>query len=221
MRLLSGWNGRESFGIPVGNAPSRLLAEASIADVDEALQANGVRFVRYTDDYRMFATSYSQAYRQLAFLADTLYRNHGLTLQPQKTFVVPTSEFRRRFLPGPEEREIDSLQNRFADLINSLGFSDPYEEIDYDDLTPDQKEIVDSLNLAEIFQEELRKAEPDLGLVRFVLRRMGQLGDDSLVDPALGNLNSLHPAFPEIIDYLKSIRGVSDSRRREIGLEIN
>src|SRR2546429_3480584 len=37
MRLLSGWNGRESFGIPVGNAPSRLLAEASIVDVDEAL----------------------------------------------------------------------------------------------------------------------------------------------------------------------------------------
>ena len=36
MRLLSGWNGTETFGIPVGNAPSRVLAEATIADVDGA-----------------------------------------------------------------------------------------------------------------------------------------------------------------------------------------
>ena len=38
-----------------------------------------------------------------------------------------------------------------------------------------------------------------------------------MVDHALGSLNSLHPAFPEIIDYLKNIRSVSSSRRREIG----
>lgn len=37
--LLSGWNETETFGIPVGNAPSRLLAEITIADIDEALLA--------------------------------------------------------------------------------------------------------------------------------------------------------------------------------------
>jgi len=85
MRLLAGWNGTETFGIPVGNAPSRLLAEMTLADVDEALLANRVRFIRYNDDYRIFTQSYSEAYRHLAFLADVLSRNHGLTLQPQKT----------------------------------------------------------------------------------------------------------------------------------------
>lgn len=220
MRLLSGWNGTESFGIPVGNAPSRLLAEISITDVDDALLANCVRFIRFTDDYRLFATSYSGAYRHLAFLADTLYRNHGLTLQPQKTFIVEVDEFRKRFIPGPEEKEIDSLGDRFNDLLNSIGLSDPYGEIDYDDLSPEQKEIVGSLNLSEIFDEELTNDDPDLGLVRFVLRRMGQLGDDSLVDRALAGLDKLHPAFTQIIEYLKNIRGASAQRKAEIGTRV-
>jgi hypothetical protein len=44
MNLLSGWNGTETFGIPVGNAPSRVLAEITIADIDDALLANGIKF---------------------------------------------------------------------------------------------------------------------------------------------------------------------------------
>jgi len=57
MHLLSGWNGTESFGIPVGCAPSRILAEIVLADVDESLLANSVDFVRFNDDYRIFAYS--------------------------------------------------------------------------------------------------------------------------------------------------------------------
>ncbi len=79
MSLLSGWNTTESYGIPVGSAPSRLLAEITISDVDEALLGSNVKFVRYNDDYRIFARTYSEAYRYLAFLAHFLSRNHGLT----------------------------------------------------------------------------------------------------------------------------------------------
>ncbi|MDP6157150.1 MAG: reverse transcriptase, partial [Candidatus Thermoplasmatota archaeon] len=42
MRLLAGWNGTETFGIPVGNDPSRILAEITISDVDEALLARRI-----------------------------------------------------------------------------------------------------------------------------------------------------------------------------------
>jgi hypothetical protein len=37
MYLLSGWNNTETYGIPVGEAPSRLLAEITISDIDHAL----------------------------------------------------------------------------------------------------------------------------------------------------------------------------------------
>jgi hypothetical protein len=220
MRLLSGWNGTETFGIPVGNAPSRLLAEVAISDVDQALLANGVKFVRFTDDYRIFADSYSQAYRHIAFLANFLFRNHGLTLQPQKTRIVTKADFARRFLSGPEDRELDSLTEKLDDLTTQLGLKDPYDLIEYDDLTPDQQKLVDSLNLVELFEEEAAKDDPDLGVIKFVLRRMGQLGDASLVDEALKRLDSLHPAFPSIIEYLRNLRKLSTARSSEIGAKV-
>ena len=221
MHLLKGWNGTETFGIPVGSAPARLLAEATVSDVDDALLANGVRFVRYNDDYRIFAKSHAEGYRHLAFLADILFRNHGLTLQPQKTLVLPKLEFSDRFLPDPEDREIDSLRERFEQLVADLDLADRYESIDYDDLEDEQRELVDSLNLGELFREEIEAdRDPDLGVIRFVLRRMSQLSDAALVDDVLDNLDLLHPLFPDVIEYLRSLRGLTTVDRNAIGAQI-
>ncbi len=87
-RLLSQWNQSQSYGIPVGPAPSRLVAELSIDDVDKTLESEGIEFIRYVDDYRLFATSAGDGYRKLTVLANTLFKNHGLTLQQEKTNVI-------------------------------------------------------------------------------------------------------------------------------------
>lgn len=220
MRLLSGWNGTETFGIPVGNAPSRLLAEATVADVDEALLANSINFIRFNDDYRIFTNNHADAYRALAFLAEVLYRNHGLTLQPQKTHVLQVEDFRKRYLSSPEEREIDSLYEKLQELIRALGLSNPYQEIEYSDLSAEQQELVDSLNLNELLQEELAKTDVDFGIIKFVLRRMSQLGDLSLVDEVFQNIDVLYPAFPDIIRYFKSLRNLKPAQYHHIGKRI-
>ena len=221
MRLLAGWNRTETFGIPVGNAPSRLLAEINLSDVDEALLANSVRFVRYNDDYRIFTQTYSEAYRHLAFLADILYRNHGLTLQPQKTTILDREIFISRFLSTPEDVEFNSLGSGFNHLIFELGLTDPYETINYDSLTEEQKNLVNSLNLVQLFKNQVTgNEEPDLNLVRFILRRMAQLGDTSITDDVLENLDVLHPAFPDIIKYFKRLTNLSADERSRIGARI-
>ncbi len=221
MHLLSGWNGTETFGIPIGNAPSRLLAEITLSDVDEALLANGIDFVRYNDDYRLFASSYTEAYRYVAFLADILFRNHGLSLQPQKTSILPVDQFRLRFLTTPLDREINSLHDRFEELADDLGLSNWYEPIEYDDLDDDQREAIDMLNLAELFREEMDRAqEPDLAVIRFVLRRLAQLGDDSVLGIIFDNIEDLLPAFPDIIRYLASLRFIATEQRHSIGERI-
>lgn len=135
MGLLSGWNGTETFGIPVGCAPSRLLAEVAISDVDELLLGNGVDFLRFNDDYRIFASSETEAYKHLVLLAETLNRNHGLSLQSQKTSVYDKDTFNDRFLSTPLDREISSLHERFEQLVEELGLDNWYEDIDYDNLT--------------------------------------------------------------------------------------
>jgi len=121
MGLLGGWNGTETYGIPVGCAPSRLLAEITISDVDEALLANGVDFIRFNDDYRIFASTRTIAYQQITFLADSLFRNHGLSLQPQKTSIYSAPLFRDNFLATPLDKEMDSLHQKFEELIAELG----------------------------------------------------------------------------------------------------
>lgn len=217
MRLLSGWNGTETFGIPVGCAPSRILAEITLSDVDEALLANGIDFIRFNDDYRIFASSQVEAYQHIAFLAETLFRNHGLSLQQNKTSVLPVGDFRAQYLATPLDREMDSLHERFQALIEELGLENWYEEIDYDDLNEEQQELVDTLNLAELFREEAESEEPDIPVVKFCLRRLGQLGDDSVVENIFLNLESLIPAFVDIVEYFKSLRFLNFDRRSALG----
>ncbi len=218
MHLLSGWNGTETFGIPVGNAPSRLLAELTISDVDDALLANGVRFIRFNDDYRIFTKSHAEAYRTLAFLADSLFLNHGLTLQQQKTLVLTREEFMRRFLATPLDQEVNSLHDKFDHLVSELGLTDRYEHIDYGDLTEDQKKLVDSLNLKDLLSEQTHgNGEIDIPLVRFLLRRLAQLRDPSAVDELLNNLDTLHPVFPDIVRYIEQLAILDDQFRASVG----
>ncbi|ODS38844.1 hypothetical protein BEH94_03305 [Candidatus Altiarchaeales archaeon WOR_SM1_SCG] len=191
IRLISGWNGTETFGIPVGSAPTRLLAEITISDIDEALLANNIRFIRFNDDYRIFAHSHTEAYKHIALLAEMLFKNHGLTLQPKKTDILSIDDFKKIYLTSPDERELYSLNNRFEDLLNELGISDRYQTIDYDDLEPEQQELVDSLNLVELFQEGISTDEEiDIPLIKFILRRMAQLRDPSLLDDIFDKINT-------------------------------
>lgn len=218
MRMLNGWNATESYGVPVGTAAARLLAEVTISDVDAALIGNNVRFVRFNDDYRIFAGSYGEAYRNLALLADVLFRNHGLTLQPQKTLVLPTADFVERYLRSYEEREVHSLREEFERIVEGLGLGNPYEPIRYDDLDADTQQRVSQLNLAALFRAELaRDGAVDFSLIKFVLRRLAQLGDSSIADEVLDNIEQLHPAFPDIVHYLRSLATLSPADKQRIG----
>lgn len=221
MKLLSGWNGTETFGIPIGNELSRLLAEIALSDVDEALLANQICFIRFNDDYRIFAHSYAEAYRHIAFLADILRRNHGLSLQPYKTKIIDKDIFIEYFLSAREEREFNSLKEKFNRLIAELNLSNRYEDINYDNLTKSQKKLVNSLTLVELFRSEIKvDGEPDLTLIRFILRRMAQLDDTSIISDVLDHLDILHPVFPDIVNYLRRLSHLTIEERRQIGEKI-
>ena len=217
--LLAGWNITETYGIPVGSSPARLLAEITIADIDDALRGAQFNFIRYSDDFRIFTSSYAEAYRSLVQLAQILYRNHGLTLQPQKTMILEREEFQKKYLPSPEDRELESLQDRFNELVELLDLSNRYDPINYDDLDNWQKEIIDSMNLLELFADELKAERLDMPLMRFIIRRLSQLGDNSILSDLMSNLERLHPIFTDIIGYLASL-DMDKRKRRSIGKQI-
>jgi hypothetical protein len=78
---------KQSFGLPVGGSAARILAELALLDTDKALRDQGTVFSRFVDDFRLFLTVSEDSYDVLAFLAEQLAINEGLSLNASKTTV--------------------------------------------------------------------------------------------------------------------------------------
>lgn len=225
-KFLKGFNQGVSHGIPVGPAAVRLLSELAIDDVDRALLGEGYNFCRYSDDYRIFVSSEREARRALAFLANTLFRHHGLTLQESKTAFMAAEEFVGRFSRADEDAERASLEEKFDAIVAELQrkelqrlnergeltagwpefeflqFSN-YADVSFTDLSEEQQEVVNSLNLWNLLSDQIRaSASLDSSLTRFLLRRIADLklkGDYELLLASMARLYSLFPAVLEAI----------------------
>ena len=220
MRLLGAWREKQSFGIPVGPNASRLIAEVTIHDVDLALQGEGIVFVRYADDFRMFCRTRKEAYVSLATLADILWKNHGLTLAGEKSRILTVNEFERQYAKSEREAELENMSETFGELIEMLGFDSWYEDIDYNDLNKNQRDIVDALNLEGLLREQLQDEQTDLRLVKFILRRLVQLQDSDMATAVLSKIDDLYPITGEVMGYIKGFKYMTEPRRQELGNKV-
>jgi Reverse transcriptase (RNA-dependent DNA polymerase) len=215
--LIGQWAGAYSYGIPVGSAASRLIAEVTISDIDQLLLSEGTKYVRYSDDFRIFCSTEAEAYRYLTLIARSLIENHGLTLQQNKTKIIQVDEFRKSYLRENENRELDTLSERFYELLQEIGIEDTYGDIDYGTLSKESQEAINQLNLEGILQEQIYEEEPDLSLLKFLLRRLGQLGDMDAIDLIFNNFGKFVPVVREMIEYLLRLDGLSTERKAELG----
>jgi hypothetical protein len=217
--LMRNWNQSVSYGIPVGNIPSRLIADLVIDDVDRLLLSEGIVFTRFVDDYRIFCNSRQEAYKNLSKLANALYdTQHGLTLQAQKTKILPSDEFIKDVLETAEKKEIESLASRFREILSDLGLDNPYESFDINDLKPEEKERLKGLNLESLLEVQIPKEDFDIPMTKFLINRLGQLGRAAVVDKLLKNIDNLHPVLAEIIRYITEIgEGLSGGERERVG----
>lgn len=99
-RLLSEWRAKNSFGVPVGSDASRILAEASLINVDNRLSEAGICFIRYVDDFRIFCQNQTEAYHALVRLTEFLY-DEGLFLNGAKTKVYKILSVDADYLDEP------------------------------------------------------------------------------------------------------------------------
>jgi reverse transcriptase-like protein len=169
-----------SYGIPIGPPASRLLAEAVLIDVDSTLISYGVDFIRFVDDYVIFSERPQDAEYAIRVLGETLFLNHGLTLQTAKTKVMSAADYSEKYLTLHSEKE----ENR-RKLFEMLGDS-IYEETSYDDLDDDQKKEIDAYNLVEMLTEALGEGENvDYHEVSFILGRLSSLQKPELISLVL------------------------------------
>lgn len=208
MRLLQRFSNTRSYGLPVGGPASRLLAELSLVDVDLRINDAGITFVRYADDYTMFAKSRPDAYKALIELSDSLALE-GLSLQKHKTKIMSASEFQQMssFL-DPKGDQDSTDEQRLLHLAIKF---DPYSataEEDYESL----RAAVGQIDILGILSREISKTTIDQPVTRQAISAIRALPASEreaalgvLLDPT--NLQTLLPVFPQI---MRAVRGTYD-----------
>ncbi|UTC65553.1 RNA-directed DNA polymerase [Treponema sp. OMZ 788] len=91
-QLLLFWSNRDSYGLPVGSNPSRILAEAELIEVDNYLLSKKIDFIRFVDDYRIFANDAKEAHYYLNLFIARLSLE-GLSVNTGKTSIEKTKEY--------------------------------------------------------------------------------------------------------------------------------
>jgi group II intron reverse transcriptase/maturase len=81
-----------TVGTPQGGVISPLLANIALDSLDWFLEEQGLRFVRYADDFVVLCQTKSQAQEALTLIEQHLTDRLGLTLSPEKTHVTSFKE---------------------------------------------------------------------------------------------------------------------------------
>jgi hypothetical protein len=122
---------RQSYGLPVGTAASRLLAECLLHDTDMLLKNMGVKFTRYVDDFRIAVPPGMEAHSILCRIAEHLMVTEGLSLNVTKTKLTSVQDIEK----GSKARLQDvftSVELEKMQAFISLSYGDDDEPIDDD-----------------------------------------------------------------------------------------
>lgn len=113
--LLLFWSKKDSYGIPVGNVASRILAEAALIDIDQYLLAENIVFTRYVDDYRLFAPSLLVAQKWMNKLTTRLFRD-GLMLNTGKTQIRKANHKKEEEAESEEKDDAETVLKTITKL---------------------------------------------------------------------------------------------------------
>ena len=219
MNLLKNFTQGVSRGIPVGPHPSHLLAELSLVPIDEVMRLTGYTFCRYADDVHIFCGSREEGQVALYELAETLDKTQRLSLSRHKTHILTNDQFIERATTTLMETPINDEERHVLEIIGARTDS-PYDPVRLSELAPEEALAFSKQRIEKILTAYLANEFPNFVRVRWLLRRLAQVGSPGGVEMVVKNLNLLLPAIGEATRYLASAR---DSYRGEwpaIGVDL-
>lgn len=155
---------KQSFGLPVGGSAARLLAELALSDTDSALEHNGSIATRFVDDFRIFLRADEDPYDALAFIAEQLGINEGLSLNVAKTEIYTRVDYIKRLKRLTTDVSDEAEGAAMESLTSDLYFDD---EPDIENL-----EKLKSMNLLGYLQEEVGQESFDMGRIKVIFRAL-------------------------------------------------
>ena len=216
--FLSGLNKKTSRGIPVGPAPSIVLAELIMASIDNKIRTYTDDFVRYMDDIRIFFKKREDAVYALHELTQYLYSYHRLVFSGEKTEVLSVKRFREKDLRDEEKEENAAMMAKADELasekVDELFDNLPPYSYDYDYEEEHEKALAEimeeeqfkllSTTYYEIFEKSI-SCPVDFNLLRHILRKAARYRIRNLAPLVLENFGRMLPVIREAVIYLNKV----------------
>ncbi|MBL8755269.1 MAG: RNA-directed DNA polymerase [Planctomycetes bacterium] len=207
INMLLRMRGGASYGLPVGGAASRVLAELALDRCDRLLDQKGLRFFRYVDDYTFFIDSRDDAYSALHYLSSILAEMDGLALQKAKTRVVTGKEYLGHLAVDKLDAESDALDKQERDFLMIRWRYDPYSqnaEIEYQQL----REAVGKYDIVGMLGREVRKSRLNPQLAKKLMQAVEVLEGEQLraaIQSIIASMESLYPVIAQVLLLMKRI----------------
>ena len=177
---------RQSHGLPVGGAASRIIAEGVLIDVDNMLRREGFKFTRFVDDFRIIVDSPAQAHTALCRLAEHLMLTEGLSLNAAKTRILPASTVK------------EEIDNNFSEVFTNEERNglDRYLKSIYDaeDVAETLADEIDNNTLIEKLDKLIKLDKIEYTSVKLILR--------ALRANPIDDLESFISRFSELLYFL-------------------
>lgn len=220
MSLIAGPTAWVSRGIPIGPHTMHLLAEICLDPIDRSLSSNGYDYCRFVDDFHIFCKSKDEA--EIAFfdLAKILDREERFVLNYNKTKIMDKETFIELAKKKLQDDPIDLIESNILDIIRTHSSGNPYLKIDISKLSPEE---LDSLNegiLEPLFESYLMKDFPDFIRIRWLIRRLAQIGVPSAIPFLICHLKELTPALGDIATYIASAEDSFEGQWEDIGKDL-
>lgn len=203
LELLSFLTQKISRGIPIGPHVSHLLAELSLIPIDESLILKGFDYCRYVDDFVVFTNSYEEARMVFYYLAETLDKQQRLVIQRQKSKIVTCDEFLKTCSKMKIDDPLNKTEQEILDVIRNHS-DNPYSVIKLSDLTAEDLEVLSKEHICDLLNEYIGQKNPNYSRIRWLYRRLGQIGIEHAVDFSITNMQKLIPAINDVCLYLSS-----------------
>lgn len=217
MRLLEYVTQKMSRGIPIGPHASHLLAEMSLIGIDESLAMKGINYCRYADDIIVFTENETDARTKTYMIANILDSNQRLMLQRQKTRLYSCEEFVKYAQQMLEDNPMDIQEEEMLDIIKTHSNNNPYVKICPTDLKEEERIVFSKEKVEKLIEKYITPTYPDYPRLRWLFRRLTQIGTPSAIEYCIHNMDRLIPAISDVCQYLISAADMYDGRWENLG----
>ena len=138
-------------------------------------------------------------------------KRQGLSLHAAKTKVMKCKKYLEAH--GDDEEAEDSVESRFAKLIEEHFYDDDSGRL-LDELSAEEKEALDAVDLEKILTEALDEDEIDYKKVASILHRLSSFERNDLIDIVLDHLPRLYPVAHALHAFFRNIEPIDAATRK-------